>query len=412
MSFPKHVTLMIVLIGALMTMAGSALAQEEKAASSASKSTVAGTSTDAATTASKPQESDALAAETSADKNSEAAPATESTTDASAATAEASDAKVTMEPTPEAGDTTHPSESSEKTEPSAPNAATAPVGSSPAPVQDAKPPGGVKDVQDVDILAPPPAVDNFTAKAIPYTDRIVNVHTTQTVRHGALTLVVDHRAHDTFLSGEEAFFDYLGLDAGNLKIGFGLRLGLKKYMDLGFYRLSNGTDLFDVYQFDTKMRFLNQDDAYVNASLQIGGTWFVQNDAEDAAGFLAQVNVDRRLFGTLFVGTGFAFHSNSSNDKKYYTDDDPSGAVLGYVEWRPIRRFSINLEMAANVVGYGSKYPVFAFAPRFLTHRHSFSLVVANSQYMSGDGLVSNTWRGFDELVFGFQIVREFNLVN
>ena len=36
--------------------------------------------------------------------------------------------------------------------------------------------------------------------------------------------------------------------------------------------------------------------------------------------------------------------------------------------------------MAAAVGGYKSKYPVYAISGRFLTHRHTFSLVVANTQ--------------------------------
>lgn len=270
----------------------------------------------------------------------------------------------------------------------------------------------VDAVEQVDIVVAPNEAQYFTAKNVVRTDRVINILTTQTVRPGALTLTIDHRAHDSFLAGEDAFFDYLGLDAGNLKIGIGLRLGLKPYLDFGMYRLSNGPNLFDVYEFDTKVRFLKQDKQFVNMSLRIGATWFVQKNADDASGFFSQVNIDRRLFGKLLLGTGFAFHTDSTNDRKTLQDKDPSAAILGYAEWRPVQRFSLNAEMAANVAGFGSKFPIFAFAARFLTHRHAFSLVVANSQYMSADGIVSNSWRAFDELVFGFQIVREFNLKN
>ena len=269
----------------------------------------------------------------------------------------------------------------------------------------------VQDVQNVDIVEPAEATDNFTAKSIPRTDREINILTTQTVRHGAMTLTIDHRAYETFLSGEDAWFDYLGLDANNLKVGIGLRLGLKDYMDVGFYRLNNGVEKFDVYEFDTKMRFLEQETGFVNLSLRIGVTWFVQKNAQDSSGFFSQFNVDRRLFGTLLLGTGFAFHTNSTNEEKLYKDTDQSAAVLGYIEWRPVRVFSLNAEMAAAVAGYHSKYPVLAFSARFLTNRHSFQVVVANTQYMSADGLVTNTPRGFDNLVFGFQIVREFQLL-
>ncbi|MBN2803616.1 MAG: hypothetical protein JXR91_11015 [Deltaproteobacteria bacterium] len=254
--------------------------------------------------------------------------------------------------------------------------------------------------------------ENFIDDDVPMTDRIVNVPTAETVRKGALVLTVDHRAHKTFISGEDAWFDYLGLDSGNLKIGLGLRYGITDFVDAGFYRLSNGTDLFDVYEFDTKLKLLRQKYQFVNLSFKIGFTWFVQKNAKDASGVYGQLILDRRLFKSLLIGTGFAFHTDSSNDKKILADDDPSAAVLGYIEWRPIKKFSLNAEMAANVAGYGSKYPVFAFSARMLTYRHTFSLVVSNSQYMSSDGIVSNSWRGFKHLVFGFQITREFNLLD
>jgi hypothetical protein len=54
--------------------------------------------------------------------------------------------------------------------------------------------------------------------------------------------------------------------------------------------------------------------------------------------------------------------------------------------------------------------PVFGFSVRFLTYRHAFSIIVANTQYMTADGMVANSPRGFPDLLFGFQIVREFNI--
>jgi len=253
---------------------------------------------------------------------------------------------------------------------------------------------------------------HYIGKNVPRTDRVINVPTTLTARKGALVLTVDHRAHASFISGEDAWFDYLGLDAGNLKMGLGLRYGIFDFLDAGFYRLSNGTDLFDVYQFDTKLHLLRQQYHYINAAIVIGGTWFVQKDAKDASGFFGQILLDRRLWKCLLFGAGFAFHTDSSGETKVVESPDPSAAVLGYLEWRPIPRFSLNAEIAANVAGFGADYPVFGFAARVLTHRHSFSLVVANSQYMSADGIVANSRRGFKELVFGFQIVREFNLID
>ncbi|NLN62989.1 MAG: hypothetical protein GX146_08935 [Myxococcales bacterium] len=259
--------------------------------------------------------------------------------------------------------------------------------------------------------AAPPPDDNYTLPNAPITDRVVNVHTAATTRKGALTLVIDHRAHKTFLSGKDAWFDYLGLDAAGMKIGLGLRYGILDFLDAGLYRLSSGRDDFDVYEFDVKARFLQQDDHWFNAALRTGFTWFVRPGVRDTMGFYSQLLVDHRFFRCLKIGTGLAFHTASANDEKRLSDESVSAAVLAHLEWRPIRQFSIGAELAANVAGYASRYPDFAFSARFLTYRHAFALVVANTQYMSADGITTNSWRHWDELVFGFQILREFTIV-
>jgi hypothetical protein len=59
------------------------------------------------------------------------------------------------------------------------------------------------------------------------------------------------------------------------------------------------------------------------------------------------------------------------------------------------------------VAGYGARWPAFSSAVSFLTHRHVFSLVLSNTQYLSADGIVASTPYGFRHLVVGFQIQRE-----
>jgi hypothetical protein len=138
-------------------------------------------------------------------------------------------------------------------------------------------------------------------------------------------------------------------------------------------------------------------------------TWFVQPDMSDAVGFSGQLLADRVFLDQLLVAAGFLFHSESSNDRKTLDDDAYSGAVAGLLEWRFIDMLALNAEMAANVFGYGSKWPAFAFAFEIVTYRHTFALVFSNTQYVTTDGIVAGSWRGFDELVFGFQITREIN---
>lgn len=242
----------------------------------------------------------------------------------------------------------------------------------------------------------------------PRTERGVNVPLARPTRAGALLLIIDHRAGQTFL--EDAWTDYLGLDAGALKIGLGLRYGIIDDLDVGIYRLNNTIEIFDVYELDARWRFLNHDDHYLDAALRAGVTWFVQPDMDDAVGFYGQLLADRVFFDQLLVGGGFLFHSESSNDRKSLSDDAYSGALALLVEWRFIDLLALNAEIAANVFGYGSKWPAFAFALEVITYRHTFALVFSNTQYVTADGIVAGSWRGFDELVFGFQITREINL--
>jgi hypothetical protein len=155
---------------------------------------------------------------------------------------------------------------------------------------------------------------------------------------------------------------------------------------------------------------LKQEKQYINMAIRVGGTWFVQKNMDDAGGFFAQFMLDRRFAGKFLAGAGIAFHSYSVNEEKISSDVKPSTAVTGYMEWRPVRMFALAGEIAAAVTGYKSKVPVFGFSVRFLTYRHAFSIIVANTQYMTADGMVANSPRGFPDLLFGFQIVREFNI--
>ena len=127
-------------------------------------------------------------------------------------------------------------------------------------------------------------------------------------------------------------------------------------------------------------------------------------------GYFVQTMLDRVVLRQLLIGVGFAFHSESSSDTKSTTDTAYSGAVQGMAEWRAPKLVALASEFSWPVFGYRGDYPIFAFALKFLTHRHCFSLVVSNSQYMSADGMVVGSWRSFSDLVFGIQILREFNL--
>ena len=55
-------------------------------------------------------------------------------------------------------------------------------------------------------------------------------------------------------------------------------------------------------------------------------------------------------------------------------------------------------------------WPGFTSSVKFHTHRHTFSLVLSNTQYYSQDGIVANTSKNFRNLIVGFSITREIHL--
>jgi hypothetical protein len=242
-------------------------------------------------------------------------------------------------------------------------------------------------------------------------DRGINVLSARTVRKNALLFLVDHRPYlSLFNDGEDVLFDYLGLDGGNLKVGLSFRFGILDCLDVGVARLSDGrTVAFDTYEFNARYNFLKQERHQIDAALLAGVSWFMQKDRKDAAGGFAQLFIDRIFFDTLLVGVGFGFHSDSSSDEKAMDDDAFSGAVLGLIEWRVLRPLALTAEIGANVLGYGQKWPVLSFAVKVLTHRHVFSLILSNTQFILSDGIVANAWRAPSDWVFGFQITREFD---
>jgi hypothetical protein len=262
----------------------------------------------------------------------------------------------------------------------------------------------IEEISNVEEVVP----EGFDGANRARVERAVNLGAARTTRARSLLFTVDHRTNQPL--GDSDFNDYLGLDAGGLKVGLGLRYGITDCLEAGFFRLNGTAEIFDVYEFDAKWRALSQERFFVNLAVRGGVTWFVQPDVDDYAGFFGQVLVDRVLFDRLLLGAGLLFHSESSNDVKSLDDDAWSMAAQVIAEVRVLPWLAIDLETAINLAGYGADNPVFALGIKLLTHRHTFSLVFSNNQYISADGVVSNTWRGFDDIIIGFQITREINL--
>lgn len=274
------------------------------------------------------------------------------------------------------------------------------------------------ELAEVEVVATEGPV-SFWDRDHPVLDRAVNLHLAQVSRPGSLRLIIDHRTNTPFT--ENVGHDFFGFDTGALKIGLGLRYGLLRDLDVGAYRLNNATLRFDVYEFDAKYHLLKQERLGVDLGLRAGLSWFVQEAAEDAVGYLGQLLANRTFISRLTLGTGFLFHSNSTNDVKTVTDKDWSLATYALADIRILSWLSWNAEAAVSLAGYGShdksdsrgealtSWPSWSSSVRFETHRHTFGIVVGNNPFMSADGVVSNSTRGPDELVVGFAITREWS---
>jgi len=273
------------------------------------------------------------------------------------------------------------------------------------------------EVSDFEVVDPEgPAT--WWGDAWPTLERVVSVPTALTLRQFTWEIVVDHRTWQpftdkSFFTAEhwrENFFDLVGFDAGALKIGLGLRFGILDELEVGAYRLNGAVLAFDTWELDLKWQALKQADHWVNLAVRAGGTWFAQEDAPDAGGGFGQAIVDHLFWDRLRIGTGLMFHSDSTGERKSVDDTDWSLAIPAYLEVRILGWLAWNLEVTTNVAGWGDDWPNFASSLRFLTNRHTFSLVLSNYQYLSADGVVANSFRGFDELIVGFTITREIGM--
>lgn len=270
------------------------------------------------------------------------------------------------------------------------------------------------EIEDVEVVDPAgPAT--WWGPAWPTLERVISVPTALTLRSRTFEIIIDHRTWQSFTQHgfftaehwEENFFDLVGFDAGALKIGLGLRYGILDDLEVGAYRLNGAVLAFDTWEFDLKYQALKQARHWVNLAVRGGGTWFAQRDHADAGGGFAQVIVDHLFFDRLRIGTGVMFHSDSTGELKTREDTDWSLAIPAYLDIRILGWLAWNLEVTTNVAGYGEDWPNFASSLKFITNRHTFALVLSNYQYMAADGLVANSFRGFEELIVGFTITRE-----
>jgi hypothetical protein len=262
-----------------------------------------------------------------------------------------------------------------------------------------------EEVEDVEFLEDVSKVSNYQSKNFPRIDRALNLLTATSARKGHFLFIVDHRNREAM--DEDPAHNLLGFDSGGLKIGLGIRYGLLDNLDIGLYRVNGTSESFDTYDMDFRYRFLNQKDHFVDLAIRPGITVFTQEGEDDALEYFGQLLVSRTFFDRLLVGTGLLYHSDSSNELKTNKDDDESFAVQGLMEFRILPNFALDLEMCAKVDGYGSDHPQLRAGFKYFTHRHTFAIVVSNTQYMSASGGVSNTDHDLGDAVLGFTITRE-----
>lgn len=261
------------------------------------------------------------------------------------------------------------------------------------------------DAEEIDSFEIVDTPRRYWNENLPEVDRTVELLIANTIRKGSFLFIVDHRNRQPVR--EDTFDDFLGFDAGGLKIGIGLRYGLGDRLDAGIYRLNGTVENYDVYDFDFRIQVMDEQSNFADVSIRPGITWFSQKDEEDATGGFLQILISRTFKDRLLLGAGLLYHSDSSNDVKHATDDDYSTAIQAQMDIRVFPRFSWVLETSVNVAGYGAAHPRVTTALKILTHRHTFAILATNSQYISSDGVTANTNRGFNDLLLGFSITRE-----
>lgn len=263
------------------------------------------------------------------------------------------------------------------------------------------------DIETLDVVEDISDAWYLNPQQFPVLDRFTSVYSADGLRRGAMLLIFDHRVREKL--SEAPFHDLLGFDAGGLKVGFGYRYGLMNNLDIGMYRLNGTVEIFDTYEFDARYQLLRQRKHGLSLAARAGVSWFVQRYFEDASGGFAQLLANKTFAHTLKLGTGLLYHSESSNVDKASSDPAHSLAIPVMYELRWSPSLAIVGEIVSGVDGYYEAHPVVATGLKMITHRHSFCILVSNSQYPAADGIVTGSSRSFSDAAIGFTITRELD---
>ncbi|MBM4353402.1 MAG: hypothetical protein FJ109_06330 [Deltaproteobacteria bacterium] len=281
------------------------------------------------------------------------------------------------------------------------------------------------------LLVPPPAladqdsdelelsdnlrIEEAEARAAPVTDNLPTMVRGLTLpvarmgRSNTLRLTIDHRAMQKFW--EDAFDDYLGLDAGALKIGIGIQYTILDWLDVQVLRQNGTMEIYDTYEGRVRCRLLDETSQLVTVILGAGGSWFHDPNNDDSGAFNGQLQVGRKLLLGFELTAALVGTTSSTGFDKGSLDEDWSMAAGGELAWNPdfFRPLRVSVEALFPVAGFSSGNPGVAAGLSYLTHRHAFSVLVTNNQLMTLNGLAAGSNRGLDDLSLGFSILRQWD---
>ncbi|NKB23196.1 MAG: hypothetical protein GKR87_02145 [Kiritimatiellae bacterium] len=239
-------------------------------------------------------------------------------------------------------------------------------------------------------------------------ERSISLPLPRTLRKGSMQYSIEHRNRTSV--DEEPFHNFFGFDAGDVKIGFGLSYGVLNNLDVGVRRLNGTVERFDTYQFSSRLQLLSETTHALDLALLGGSSLYTIRDDTDAWSGFRSLLVGRSFFKRFYFSSGVLYHDNSTAREKTAGDEKDSTAIMGAAILRLTDRLLFSAEWSAPVAGYEASSTAWAGALKFVTHGHTFSLVGANTQYMTLDGLAAGTSFDDDEVVIGFSITREFLL--
>ncbi len=264
------------------------------------------------------------------------------------------------------------------------------------------------EVLDVDAPALRPHVAYY-GDAFPSMDRGLDQLNAHTLRRRTFATWIGHRNREGLLRAP--FHDLLGFDGGGLKILLGLRYAFLDDFDVGFIRQNGTYEVYDTWEFDARYRLMRQSTGRpFDLAVRLGLDWY-SAPRQNGAGLFTQVLVSRLIGERALLTAGILYASNSSGPTKSRLDAASSTALLLQADLRLLQSLALDIEFTQNLAGFHERFPVIAVGPKIISNRHTFSFVVANSQYMTADSLVANTYTmGAKDWVLGFHITREIDI--